>query len=117
MCDSRRKLSIAFGFSIKILLRPHIRLWHLLHKIKWNLVIFYWYYLNNKIIMVRIASLLTNLHLAIIEAEIRFYFLLFLHNILIIFVHETINSQSVNQVSVIVFKILSWIWIKMSLKF
>lgn len=54
-----------------------------------------------------ITSLLTDVHLAILEAslEIRFYFLPFLHNILIIFVHETINSQSVNQLSVIVFKI------------
>lgn len=57
--------------------------------------------------MVTITSLLTNVHLAILETEIRFYFLSFLHIILIIFVHKTINSQSVNQLSVIVFKILS----------
>lgn len=57
--------------------------------------------------MVIITSLLTNLHLAILEAEIRFYYLPFLHNILVIFVHKPINSQSVNQLSVIVFKILS----------
>lgn len=116
MYDSRRKLSIAFGFSVKILLWLHIGLWHLLHEIKWNLAIFYKYYLNNKMVMVRIASLLTNFHSAILEAEIRFYFLPFLHNIHIIFTHQAINSQSVNQLWVIVFRILSWILIKISLK-
>lgn len=65
-------------------------------------------------VMVRIASLVTNVHLAILEAEIRFYFLFC--NIHIIFVHKAINSQSVNQLWVTVFKILSWILIKISLK-
>lgn len=78
------------------------------NEIKWNLVIFYWCYLNNKTIVVRITSLLTNVHLAILEAEIRFYLLHFLSNIRIIFVHETINSQSAVQLSVVMSKIPSW---------
>jgi len=54
-----------------------------------------------------ITSLLTNVHLATLEAEMGFYFLPFLSNIPIIFVHETINSQSTIQLSVVVFKVLS----------
>lgn len=81
MSDSRRQLNIAFGYSVKILACFHIGLWHLLHEIKCNLVIFYWYYVNNKTTMVRITSLLTNVHLAILEAEIRFYFLPILNSV------------------------------------